>query len=149
MSCPGARRQRAGPAPTCSCAHKSDADWLRRVFSGPSPSRSIAPGRYPSIRTSAFIARSRTRLRPSGDFRSTAATAGAVAIEKVELRIAAKRFGAEALFNAQDVGAQIGEQHGAKGAPTKPRKIPESEYRAAGGAEPFSFSYHRLDIRSP
>ena len=73
---------------------------------------------------------------------------GAVAIKKVELRIAAKRApGAEA-FNAQDVGAQIGEQHGAKRRRAKPGKF-QNPNTGSRRHRAIFFFYHRLVIRLP
>ena len=101
----------ARPGPSRSSARRRAAGCGRRQSSGPAPSRSITPGRNPSIRASARSTRSSSTPTPSGCLRSTARLRRPRSVTStcgVSGCRAAHRLRP---LDADDLGAHVGEQH--------------------------------------
>ena len=119
----GGVRVRARPGPSRSCGRRRASGCGSRHTSGPRPSRSITPGRKPSMSASACSTRSSTVATPSGCFRSTpierrprfSTSAGGVAGSPPCTLLGA--------VDPDDVGAQVGEHHRAERPGADPRDL--------------------------
>lgn len=108
MSCPAV----AASGPCCPqpvIRPKTSAGLRARQASGPTPSRSATPGRYPSISRSARATRSSTRPGPSGALRSTT-TERLLRLAMSYSRLDAERRGLGAV-HPDHVGAEVAQQH--------------------------------------
>ena len=106
-----------------------------RQTSGPSPSRSMTPGRNPSISASAPATRRSTVSMPFGFFRSTAMLRRPRSSGSIGARPAARAV------DAHHVRPHVGEQHGAERAGTDPGELEHTDA--------FERSHVRIVLRSP
>ena len=110
----------ARSAPSRSSGRRPAPGSRASSSSGPRPRRSITPGRKPSSRTSARRTSARTTSRSSASLRSSAIERLPRSSSDVAPRAPHQPAAAAAAVDADDVGAEVGQEHAAE----RPRPQP-------------------------
>ena len=119
-SCRGPRRARRGRSgPSRSCARTRAWGWRAKASSGPSPSRSITPGRKPSIRMS-----DRAMIARQVAFASVALRSRCRVRRPRCVHVKRRDVAGAGPVDPHHLGPQIAEQHASRTAPGRCRQIP-------------------------